>query len=43
MNLILQVIAFVLELIATGLDQSNAVERAANHFEIDVDQIRKWL
>lgn len=43
MILILQVMAFILELIATGLDQSDAVERAGNRFGIDVDQIRKWL
>lgn len=43
MIFMLQIISFILELIAAGLAQSDAVERASNHFGIDVEQIRKWL
>ncbi|WP_267490013.1 hypothetical protein [Turicibacter sanguinis] len=43
MILILQVISLILQLIAQGLSDTEAVNTAARQFGLDPDKVRKYL
>ncbi len=43
MILILKIIALVLQLIASGLSEGDAVNRVAEQFDLDSDEIKKYL
>ena len=43
MIIILKIIALVLQLIASGLSEDDAVKQVAEQFGIDPDEVKKYL
>lgn len=39
----LRIIALILELISMGLNNAEAIEEICRKFDVDFDEIKKWL